>query len=422
MKPDHRTSLPGSVAGAQTAALGLAAGQVPRIALLVETSLASGRDILSGIAKYTRSHGPWALYHEPRSLTEGLPTWLRHWQGDGIIVRVQDTALAEAVQAKGLPIVDVLGAVPGTGLPLVHVDDRRIAALAAGHLIERGFHHFAFLGIQDENWSQQRLKGFRLALPGSPPSVPSFEVPIHLMDCTPWETQVDALARWLLQLPKPIGIMVASDQLGHHLLEACRRACIPVPNDVAVVSVDNDETLCDMCNPALSSVEANHRLVGFKAAELMDRLLRGEAAPTAPTRVEPHGVVVRASSDVLAVTDQQVATALRIIRELACTGLSAASLIARIPTSRSVLQRRFKLETGRSIQQEIIQVRLNHARRLLANTDLPLVEVAERSGFNHREYLGAIFKAHLGKSPAEYRREVTLNGPEARQHPMPQAG
>lgn len=389
--------------------------KTPRIALLVETSLASGRDILCGIAKYARHHGPWALYHEPRSLAEGLPAWLRHWQGDGIIVRVQDATIAEAVQATGLPVVDVLGLVPGTGLPLVHVDDRRIAGLAASHLIERGFHHFAFLGIQAENWSEQRREGFRLSLPGVPDQIPCFEVPRQLMDQTPWETQLEALARWLAQLPKPIGIMVASDQLGHHLLEACRRARILVPDDVAVVSVDNDETLCEVCNPALSSVEACHRQVGYKAAELLDRLLRGEPAPTQPERIEPHGVIVRASSDVLATPDRQVATALRIIRDQACTGLSAATLIARIPTSRSVLQRRFRTETGRSIQQEIIQVRLNHARRLLAETDLPLVEVAERSGFKHREYLGAIFKAHLGKSPAEYRREVALKASEGPQ-------
>ncbi|GLH73128.1 XylR family transcriptional regulator [Geothrix limicola] len=396
--------------------------KTPRIALLVETSLASGRDILCGIAKYARNHGPWALYHEPRSLAEGLPGWLQHWEGDGIIARVQDPALAEAVQATGLPVVDVLGAVPAAGLPLVHVDDRRIAALAAEHLIERGFHHFAFLGIQAENWSEQRLEGFRLALPGPPETVPRFEVPRQLMDRSPWETQMEALARWIVQLPKPIGIMVASDQLGHHLLEACRRARILVPDDVAVVSVDNDETLCEVCNPSLSSIEAGHRLVGYKAAELLDHLLRGGERPTRAERVEPHRVITRASSDVLATSDRQVATALRIIRDLACTGLSASALIARIPTSRSVLQRRFRSETGRSIQQEIIQVRLNHARRLLAETDLPLVEVAERSGFKHREYLGAIFKAHLGKSPAEYRREVAMIGSDGRHYPLSEGG
>jgi len=388
----------------------LSGGKIPRIALLVETSLASGRDILCGIAKYARLHGPWAIYHKPRSLAEGLPAWLRRWEGDGIIVRVQDAAIAEAVKATGLPVVDVLGVVPDTGFPLVHVDDRRIASLAAEHLAERGFHHFGFLGIRGENWSEQRLEGFRHALPGAPEQIPSFGVSRNLMGRSSWETQLDALAGWIARLPKPIGIMVASDQLGPHLLEACRRARILVPADVAVVSVDNDETLCEVCNPALSSVEASHRMVGYRAAELLDRLLRGEEAPRQPLRVEPQGVIIRASSDVLATSDRQVATALRIIRDLACTGLSASALVARIPVSRSVLQRRFRMETGRSIQQEIIQVRLNHARRLLAETDLPLVEVAERSGFKYREYLGATFKAHVGKSPAEYRREATLGG------------
>jgi len=381
----------------------------PHVALLVETSLSPGRDILSGIARYMREREPWALYHEPRSLAEGLPAWLQKWKGDGIIVRAQNREIADAVKATGLPVVDVLGVVPEVRLPLVHVANAQIASMAAEHLLERGFHHFGFFGIRNENWSEQRRDGFCQTLRRLAKPVIVLEVPRPAMSSTPWEQQQDALAQWLVGLPKPIGIMTASDQLGPHLLEACRRAGISVPDDVGVISVDNDETLCEVCNPSLSSVNAGHQVVGYQAAALLDHLMKGGALPTGPTFVQPLGIVVRRSSDVIATEDRQVAMALRFIREHACSGLTAASVIAQIPVSRSVLQRRFRKETGRSIQEEIINTRLKRALDLLANTDLPLIEVAERCGFNHQEYLGVVLKSHFGKTPAEYRREASLH-------------
>lgn len=381
----------------------------PHVALLVETSLSPGRDILSGIVRYLREHESWALYHEPRSLAEGLPTWLRTWKGDGIIVRAQNREIANAVKATGLPVVDVLGVVPEARLPLVHVDNLLIARMAAEHLLERGFHHFGFFGIKNENWSEQRRDGFRHHLMQSAKPVIVLEVPRPTRTSTPWEQQQDALAQWLVSLPKPIGIMTASDQLGPHLLEACRRAGINVPDDVGVVSVDNDETLCEVCNPSLSSVNAGHQVVGYQAAALLDHLMKGGAAPSEPSYIQPQGIVVRRSSDVLATEDRQVSVALRIIRDHACTGITAAAVIAQIPVSRSVLQRRFRMETGHSIQEEIINTRLKRAMDLLAKTDLPLIDVADRSGFNHQEYLGAVLKAHFGKTPAEYRRDASMN-------------
>lgn len=390
---------------------------LPHVALLVETSLAPGRDILSGIAQFLREHQPWALYHEPRSLAEGLPSWLRKWKGNGIIVRAQNKEIARAVKATGLPVVDVLGVVPEAGLPLVHVDNPLIARMAAEHLAERGFRHFGFFGIKDENWSEQRRDGFRQALGAASSQLTVLEVPRPILFRTPWEIQQDVLAKWLIDLPKPIGIMVASDQLGPHLLEACHRAGIAVPDEVAVVSVDNDETLCEVCNPSLSSVDAGHRLVGYQAAALLQGLMEGEPPPLGPIFVEPKGVLTRRSSDVLATEDRQVALALRIIREHACEGWSAAKVIAQIPVSRSVLQRRFRKETGRSIQEEIINARLKRARQLLIESELSLIEVAERSGFKHQEYLGATFKAHFGKTPVEYRHEVLLLGPYASRWP-----
>jgi LacI family transcriptional regulator len=381
----------------------------PHVALLVETSLASGRDILRGIARYVREHEPWALYHEPRSLEESLPSWLRRWRGDGIIVRAQNDRIARAVQITGIPAVDVLGVAPSSRLPLVHVDDQLIAAMAADHLLERGFHHFGFFGLEGENWSERRRECFRQSLGSSQAHLSVYETRRHARSRGSWEKQEDAIAAWLGGLPKPVGIMVCSDQLGPRLLEACRRAQTDVPYEVAIVGVDNDETLCEVCNPPLSSVNAGHQVLGYEAAGLLDRLMSGEAAPAWPGLIQPQGVVTRRSTDVLATADRPVAAALKIIQENACHGLTAADVVAQIPVSRSVLQRRFRKELGRSLQEEIIHARLKRARELLAETDLPLIEVAERSGFRHQEYLGAIFKAKTGKTPAQYRREASLH-------------
>lgn len=378
------------------------------VALLVETSLASGRDILKGIARYVREHEPWALYHEPRSLEQGLPAWLKRWKGDGIIVRVQNQRIARAVEAVGVPAVDVLGVVPSVQLPLVHVDDAMIATLAAEHLAERGFHHFGYFGILGENWSERRRDCFRAALRLGARQLHVYERPRGTMSRIPWEQQEDTLARWLSGLPRPIGIMACSDQVGPHLLEACRRAGIEVPDEIAVVGVDNDETLCEVCNPPLSSVNAGHQVVGYEAARLLDARMSGQPVAGRPMLVPPQGVMTRRSTDVLATADRQVAAALRLIRERACQGLNAAGVVSLLPVSRSVLQRRFRKELGRSIQDEIVQARLNRARELLAKTDLPLVEVAERSGFKHQEYLGAVFKAKTGQTPAQYRRGASM--------------
>jgi LacI family transcriptional regulator len=384
----------------------------PHVALLVETTLASGRDILSGISKFLREHHPWALYHEPRSLEEGLPGWLEAWKGDGIIVRAQTRGIADAVKATGLPVVDVLGVVPEAGLPLVHVDNALIAQMAVEHLVDKGFHHFGYFGIRGENWSESRRDGLLRVLGMAADRAILLEVPRSDIFQTPWEFQQDDLAGWLMGLPKPIGIMVASDQLGPPLLEACHRAGIKVPDEVAVIGVDNDATLCDVCNPSLSSVDAGHREVGYRAAELLDLLMAGNAPGTGPTLIRPKGIVARRSSDVTVTGDPHVASALRLIREHACEGWSAARVVERIPLSRSVLQRRFRQETGRSIQEEIIRTRLRKARELLAETDQPLIDVAVRAGFKHQEYLGLFFRSILGKTPAEYRREI--RGPGVR--------
>lgn len=171
--------------------------QAPHVALLVETSLASGREIVRGVARYVREHGPWSLFHAPRALEESAPAWLARWHGQGIIARVTDAEMANLMRRTKLPVVDVLGLCPASGIPLVHVDDDAISRAAFDHFKERGFRHFAFLGLAEPNWSQRRREAFFSAVRGIDAHPFVFEFARADLDSTPWEKRQDRLAGWL---------------------------------------------------------------------------------------------------------------------------------------------------------------------------------------------------------------------------------
>jgi LacI family transcriptional regulator len=333
----------------------------PHVALLVETSLASGREILRGVARYVREHGPWSLFHAPRGLEETAPSWLASWKGDGIIARITTPALAEFIKKINVPVIDVLGLVPESGFPLIHVDDPEIARQAFAHLAERGFRDFAFFGLAGENWSERRREAFMAEARRFSTKDYVLEMTRKEIEETPWETRQDQLGDWLSQLPKPCGLMVCSDQRGPDVLEACRRVGIKVPDEIAIVGVDNDEPLCEVCNPPLSSVWPNHLGVGYEAAAMLHKLMQGESLPAMAQFVAPRGVVTRQSSDVLALGDPLVAAALRLIREEACSGISVDDVTQRVGASRSVLQRRFSAMLGQTIHDRLVGQRIKAA-------------------------------------------------------------
>ncbi len=382
----------------------------PRVALLVETSLASGREILRGIARYVREHRPWTLYHEPHALEDSVPRWLKRWRGDGIIARVQTPAMARAVAALGIPVVDVLGVVESP-FPLVHVDDYAIARMAAEHFMERGLERFGFFGIEGENWSRQRYEGLCAAVSRLQTSVPLYELPRRTLDARAWERMENDLARWVGELPRPAGVWVCSDQRGPQFLEACRRAGVAVPDEIAVLGVDDDEPLCEVCNPPLSSIQPDHARVGYEAASLLASMLRDGARDkvakepeSRPLPVAPRQVVARLSTDTLAIGDELIEAALRIIRDRAHLGVQVPAIARELGVSRSVLQRRFRSALKRPVHQEIMAGKLKKARELLEKTNLSLAAVAERAGFQHQEYMGAVFKSKLGTTPGAVRR------------------
>jgi LacI family transcriptional regulator len=378
----------------------------PRVAIIVETSVVYGRRIHLGIARYVRSHRPWSMFLDQRELGATPPTWLKRHRWDGIISRPTDRRLAAMFREMGVPVVDLNDLHDDLELPRIHSDDEAIGRLAAQHLLERGFRHFAFCGFTGERWAADRREGCVETLRAAGFSCAVHESYWRGVLAQEWDREQGRIARWLSRLPRPLGIVACNDLRGHHVLDACIRAGLAVPEGVAVIGVDDDELLCEMCDPPLSTVVPGAERIGYEAAELLDRLMQGEKLAAKERRVEPQGIVTRQSTDVLAIPDADVAAAVRFIRERACEGVRVADVLQHIPLSRSLLERRFRRYLGRSPQAEIRQVQLKRVKQLLGETDLPLSAIAHLSGFEHVEYLCVVFKRLTGLSPGRYRKTV----------------
>lgn len=385
--------------------------RIRHVALIMDTQVAPRRNMLTGVARYIQEHEPWALYLKPFGVDKSLESWLQHWDGDGIIAAVSDPAsfpTSFAFTNRRFPVVDVVGVLSHEHVPLVHTNDRAVGRLGAEHLMERGFRHFGFCEYSGNTafWSSDRRKGFRETLQRK-----GFDTAVYLLPLPggkggplTWEQQQRELAAWIEALPKPVGIMTTNDLMGQQFLEACLRLRINVPEEVAVVGADNDEPICRISQPPLSSVIINDHQRGYEAAALLDRMMQGDKPPREPIYIEPAGVSARASTDILAIDDAAVLKALRYLRERACDPISVNDVVRAVPVSRTVLERRFRKVVGRTINNEIIRLRLNRAIELLTQTELEMKQIAHRAGFGSQSYMNAVFQMKLAKTPGSYRR------------------
>lgn len=376
-----------------------------KVALLIETSNAYGRGVLHGVVRYIREHEPWSFYIPEQGRGDLPPPWLAHWHGDGIIARIENQKIAKSVADSRLPAVDVSAARLLKRLPWVETDDRAISRLAAEHLLDRGFKHFGYCGDDRFNWSKWREQHFQARLHEAHHLCHRFQP--RAAPTAPLEKQVAEIARWLHKLPKPVALMACYDIRGQQVLEACRNDGLAVPDDVAVIGVDNDALLCDLSSPPLSSVIPNTERTGYEAARLLHRMMDGRSIPAEAHLISPLGVAARQSTDVLAIDDREIARAVRYIREHANEQIRIDAVLDGLPLSRRIFERRFKKLLGHSPHEEITRVRLTRVKELLTETDLSLTEIADRTGFKHVEYLSAAFKKKVGLPPSRYREQNT---------------
>jgi LacI family transcriptional regulator len=301
-------------------------------------------------------------------------------------------------------------------LPHVGNDEEAIGRRAAEHLLDRRFNQLAFAGIEGALWSARRLSGFAAgarefnAAVSTYANPPDDEAPLAV-----WEANQRRLAIWLRELPKPVGIMGASDRFALRILDACRREGIVVPEQAAVIGVDNDEETCRLADPPLSSVIDNAREVGLRAAALLDDWMHtGRRPKNDRVLVPPLGVATRRSTEATAVEDPLIARACQLIHARACEGMNVAALARALGVSRSLLHARYKKALNRQPNQDLLRARLDRARALLRQSSLSVSEIALRSGFTHPEYLTVVFQRELGITPARFRRAGSEGEPRWR--------
>ena len=384
----------------------------PRVVLLVQSSRSYGRGLLRGISDYIRQAGPWAIYHQSGGLPTELPPWLRGWRPDGIIGQFEGVRLLRQVRRLGVPAVDVLALHRSKGIPRLVDDNEAVARMIADHFLARGYRNFAYCGVEGVFYCQQRCQalngilakhGYTLSVYQSPVSrqvsgVMNLEAAAHL--------DIEQIGAWLASLPRPLCLMTGSDIRAQQVLSACRDREIAVPQEVAVIGVGNDEVICDLCDPLLSSVQLNNRKIGFEAAALLDRMMRGTAETVEEVRFPPVAIVTRDSTDATAVADDDLAAALQYIRANYWKGISVEDVAQQVALSRSTLQRRFAAILHRSPRDEIVRLQVLRIKELLVGSDLPLRQIAERVGFTHLESMCKLFRHQTGQTPGAFRRNT----------------
>jgi LacI family transcriptional regulator len=379
----------------------------PKILLVFLMRFEESARMLQGIVQHERSHRQWATFLDDEALAANDPAFLRGEKWHGVISRHTTPAMVKNCAQLGIPLVDLNDRPPYPGVPKIRPNNSAIGHLGAEHFLERGFRHFGFCGFGNEGWSCERRDGFveALRLAGHGCDVLDLDYPGVI---TPgWNAQqIPLLVAWLRRLPRPTAIMACVDVRAFQVIAAAQQAGILVPEEIALLGVNNDVIRCELSYPSLSSIALNAHQSGYHAAGVLDHMLRGEGVPPAETRIDPLGVVTRMSTDILAVGDRNVAAALSFIRERACKGLSVDEVVTHAAASRSQLEKKFRRFIGRSPQAEIRRVQLARVKELLSETDQPLKSIAAMTGFEHIEYLSVVFKRITGESPGQFRKRT----------------
>lgn len=388
-------------------------GEPRRVLLLLPGgSDLSAQRLAEGIARYIAQHEPWEIYYEsrraPSEQNDFLPESAYAW--DGIISGHPSAQLARECVRRRLPLVTLRSDAALVGVPNITIDDLGVGHLAAEYLIDHGLVHFGYYGEANHKTSIERLRGFLQKLQCQARLCHVEETPALLENDPGAEArETERLIPWLKVLPKPIGILTACDQRGARVLRAAKRARLRVPDDIMVLGANDEGVACNLAVPPLSSVAINEVECGFQAAEVLHRLMEGEAVKP-EYRIRPAGVTARASTELLAVKDERIASALRYIHQHGCEAITVADICRHSGIARTQLEQKFRFYFSRSPQAEIRRVRLARIRQLLHDTDLPLRTIAELTGFDHVEYLSVFWKKALGESPGRYRRRVRATG------------
>ncbi len=367
-----------------------------RIGLVFDTRFAWARGEVSGVIAYARSLKlPWIF----AGGDDAPSTWrmLRRWKPAGIV---------GAIPPKSMRHIPWVVPLTPDRAGVTVLDNAAIGQLAAEHLLERGFRHLAFVGEKNATYSAARAAGFMKCLKlgqNNPMSTTFHQIELPPSGVDDWRPVDPKLVDWLKTLPRPIGILACRDLRAREVAQACRAAHIQVPEQAAIIGVDNDELLCELTAPPLSSIRVPWQQIGYHMGAQLHCHLQGRPWEKPLLPIAPNGIHIRHSSDIYAVADDVVAKICHHIQIHSHEPLLVGNLAQTAGISRRGLERRFRRELGRSPHAEIQRLRLKHAQKLLRETSLPMKAIAEQSGWSSVQRFMAIFKAKTGKTPGQFR-------------------
>ncbi|MBE0536292.1 MAG: DNA-binding transcriptional regulator [Phycisphaerae bacterium] len=384
----------------------------PRVILLIVPARAFDRALLRGIARYANEHGPWTFLREPAHYRpigwkKKVLDRLHSGQVDGLIMREPER------------IEDILKMhIPGICAPVtqrtvdgminVVIDNEAVGRMGAEHLLERGFRHFAYCGFEGIYWSEKRCQGFASRIRQAGFKVDVYAQPRSRDIQGLWEMEQPVLADWLQGLPKPVGLMTCNDDRSQHVSETCHAARLHVPNDIAIIGVDNDEFVCEMANPPLSSVCLNAEAIGYRAAATLHEVIAGRAVEDTTIIGGPTYIVARKSTDIMLIDDAVIARALRHIRQSTHEPIQVIDVAEVLAISRRSLEQRFRRVVGRSVHEQILYERVDRIMRLLLETRISISQIAHILNFSSTKQLDRVFSRYTGMNPSEYRKQYCI--------------
>ncbi|MBM4025116.1 MAG: helix-turn-helix domain-containing protein [Planctomycetes bacterium] len=381
--------------------------RIPRILILVDTSREFARGLLSGFAHYSQIHRPLMFVTPPPFYLRGsierrqFFSWIDRLTIDGVVL--QGRFLSQRIRDLGVPIIALDIESQPEGIPCILSDNGEIGRLGAEHLLDCAMSHYAFCGYNQLFWSEARCESFCKTMEQRGHRVHLYR-PAESKAPQSWTREYSLIIEWLDSLPRPLGLMACNDDRGQHILEACKLAGYAIPEEIAVLGADNDQLRCMMTTPPLSSISMNLEKAGYQAAALMTRLIEGKKPRD--IIVEPTLVVRRESTDIIAVDDPEVSSALRFIRDHAGEMIQVNDVVGALRVSRRSLYAKFKARLGRSVHDEIVRVRLGRLLTLLSDTNLQISQIAKIMGFPGPDKLYCFFRRETGKTPSQYRKEM----------------
>ena len=377
-----------------------------RIALIL--SALNVRRLIPGLQHFVKTGRNYWLIDIYRP-NEEIGNLIEQWNPTGIITEwiPQKT---EMILKLNYPTVLITSKVSRPHTAQIDIDNHSIGQQAANHFIRLGLKNFAYYGNKTP-YSEERETGFKEFLPKEDIFISQFYEGSgkERQYIEHWHEGNLELKNWIRSLPKPVGIFVAHDPLGRTIAETCRDMDIDIPGSVSILGANDDELVCGMTNPPLSSVRIPWMKMGFEAGQLMEGLMENPALADQPTKIIPHGdIVTRESSDLLAVDNPALAKALKVIREKACEGLSVKELTAEVKVSRRHLEQTFRRLLKKSPREEILRIRFLRARLLLRETDFTMPRIADECGFSSAELFATNFKKQFNLTPRSYRRAFRI--------------